>query len=134
MLGYLLPEELNAILQRCKKNRTCVGDEILLELGESHYHLGWFLLQKWHLSPVYQSVLNHFEDADFAGDEKPLINLLSLSQRLSSMLLDDDAVDLDELEILCGKLSLSTAGLARIVDELIENREAVQKLASIMGK
>jgi HD-like signal output (HDOD) protein len=134
VLGYLLPEELNIILQRCKADRSCVGDEVHLQLGETHYHLGCILLQKWHLSPVYQTVLNHFEDADFCGDEKPLINLLILSQSISSMLLDDEAVDVEELEALCEKLSLSTEGLPGIVDELIENRQSIQKLASIMGR
>lgn len=133
VLGYLIPEELNDILQRSEKNHTCAGDEIRSQLEESHYHLGYVLLQKWHLSPVYQSVLNHFEDAEFNGEEKSLINLLSFCQRLSSMLLDDDDVDIGELENLCEKLSLSATGLRGIVDELIENRESIQKLAAIMG-
>ncbi|MDD1621912.1 MAG: HDOD domain-containing protein, partial [Methylococcaceae bacterium] len=133
VLGYLIPEELNAILQRSEKNHTCAGDEIRLQLEESHYHLGYVLLQKWQLSPVYQSVLNHFEDAEFNGEEKPLINLLILSQRLSVMLLDNDDVDISELEKLCKKLSLSTTGLRGVVDELVGNRESIKKLAAIMG-
>jgi HD-like signal output (HDOD) protein len=133
VLGYLIPEELNVILQRSEKNHTGAGDEIQLQLEESHYHLGYVLLQKWQLSPVYQAVLNHFDDAEFSGEEKPLINLLRLSHRLSSMLLNDDGVDMGELERLCEKLSLSTTGLSGTVDELIENRESIQKLAAIMG-
>ncbi len=91
VLGYLIPEKLDVILQRSKKNRTSVGEE------------------------------------------KPLINLLKLSQHLSSMLLDDKFVDMDELGILGKQLLLSDADLPRIVDELIERRESIQKLASILG-
>lgn len=133
VLGYLAPEELDAILAHAKINHTCAGDEIRLQLGESHYHLGYFLLQKWHLSPVYLAVLHHFDNPDFDGEERPLINLLKLSQRLSSMLLDDGDIDMEQLESLCEQLSLSTSGLSRVVDELFESRGAVQKLASIMG-
>lgn len=133
VLGYLIPEELDEILQHCKINRSCAGDEVRLQLGESHYHLGYFLLQKWHLSPVYLAVLKHFEDPDFDGEEKSLIDLLKLGQRLSSMLLDDEAIEFEQLENFCDELSLSSSGLPRIIDELVESREAVQKLASIMG-
>lgn len=133
VLAYLLPDDMNGILQRSYKNRTSVGEEIRLQLGENHYRLGYFLLQKWQLSSVYQNVLNHFEDADFCGAEKPLIDLLKHSQHLSSRLLNQDVADIDALEELSSKLSVPTAELRRIVEELIENRESIQKLACIMG-
>lgn len=133
VLGYLMPEQLNDILLRSNKNHSCVGEEIRLQLGESHFQLGCILLQKWQLSPVYQSVLNNFESPGFIGEERPLINILILSQHLSSMLLDDENVDFQRLEALCEKLSLSTTGLTALVNKLIENRENIQKLASIIG-
>jgi HD-like signal output (HDOD) protein len=133
ILGYLVPEELNEFLQRCEKNRTLVGREIKLQLGKSHFHLGQILLQKWQLPTVYQSVLNHFEDDEFTGEERVLINVLVISQRLSSMLLDDDNVDLAQLLKLGEKLELSTADLPAIVDKLLEDREKFQKLAAIIG-
>ncbi len=132
VLAYLMPAELDVILQCSKNNRTSVGEEIRLQLGETYYRLGYFLLQKWQLSPVYQTVLNHFEDTDFYGEEKSLINVLRVSRRMSSMLLDD-GVDMDQLENLCKQLSLSTADLPRIVDELTKRRESIRNLASIMG-
>ncbi len=133
ILGYLMPEELNGLLHRCEKNRTPVGQEIKLQFGKSHFHLGLILLQKWQLPVIYQTVLNHFEDAEFTGDERVLINLLVISQRLSSMLLDDDNVDLEHLLKLGEKLALSTIGLPAIVDKLLEDREKFQKLAGIIG-
>lgn len=132
ILGFLVPEELDAILQRCKIQHAGVSEEIRSQLHESHYHLGYFLTQKWQLSPLYQSVLNHYEDADFDGEEKPLIGLLKLSQRLSAMVLDD-SIDMTELAMLGEKQALSTSGLPKILEDLIASRESFRKLASIMG-
>lgn len=133
VLAYLMPADLDIVLQCSKKNRTSVSEEIRQQLGDTHYKLGYLLLQKWQLSSVYQGVLNHFDDADFGGEEKPLIDLLKLSQRLSSMLLDDEVIDIDELKNFSKKLSLSSDGLLGIVEDLVESRESIQKLASIMG-
>jgi len=133
VLGFLIPEEMNAIFLESKKNQICVGDTIKQNLGNSHYHFGFLLLQKWQLSPVYLAVLNHFEDPDFSGEERPLINLLTLCHTISSSLMDHKSVDMVELESLRVKLSLSNSGLEALIEELIENRENIQKLASIMG-
>lgn len=136
VIGFLEPEKLSEILQSCQKNHSAIGEAIHGELGESHFRFGALLLQKWQLSPVCQSVLNHFEDPDFSGDERQLINLLWLCRRLSAALLEADAEagNFSELEALCESLSLPAAELPRIIQELIENRDNVQQLAAIMSK
>ncbi|MGZ4959332.1 MAG: HDOD domain-containing protein [Methylomonas sp.] len=133
VLAYLMPDDMDIILQRSHKNGVGVSEVIRRKLGETHYRVGYFLLQKWQLSSVYQSVLSHFEDSDFCGEERPLIDLLKLSQYLSSRLLSEDAVDIEALEEWSNKLSLPTAELRKIVEKLIESRENIQKLAYILG-
>jgi HD-like signal output (HDOD) protein len=133
VLGYLAPQELNEIFQRSLQNQSFVSEEIRRHLGLSHYHLGSFLLQKWQLSPIYHLVLHYFEDPGFTSEEKPLINLLVLSQELSFILLHNDEVDLLEVETLCKNLSLSTADLPKIVEQLIDKRESISNLAAVLG-
>ena len=133
VLAFLMPKELNDILNRSNMNGTRAGDEIRLELGASHFRVGFVLMQKWQVSPTYQTILNYFEDPDFNGEERPLINILTLSQHVSHMLLDKNQVDFVQLEEICEQLSLSQTNLPRIVDELIENRQNIQKLATILG-
>ena len=133
ILGYLTPQELNEIFQRSVQNQSFVSEEIRLHLGISHYLLGGYLLQKWQLSPMFPLVLNHFEDPDFSGEERPLINLLNLSQQLSYILLHNEEVDLIEIEALGKNLSLSTTDLPKIINQLIEKKEGIENLASALG-
>jgi HD-like signal output (HDOD) protein len=133
ILGYLTPQELNEIFQRSLQNQSFISEEIHQHLGISHYLLGSYLLQKRQLSPMFPLVLNHFEDPDFSGEERPLINLLNLSQQLSFMLLHNDEVDLVEIETIGKNLALSTVDFPRIVAQLIEKRESIGNLAAVLG-
>ena len=133
ILGYLAPQELNEIFQRSLQNQSFVREEIHQHLGISHYLLGSYLLQKWQLSPVFPLILNHFADPDFSGEERPLINLLNLSQQLSFMLLHNDEVDLVTVETLCKNLSLSTTDLPNIITQLTDKRENIGNLAAVLG-
>ena len=133
ILGYLSPQELSEIIQRSLQNQSFVSEEIRQHLGISHFHLGSYLLQKWQLSPMFPLILNHFEDPDFSGPEKPFINLLNFSQQLSYRLLHKDEVDLVEIESLGKNLALSTTNLPRIVDQLLEKRESIENLAAALG-
>ena len=82
---------------------------------------------------MFPLILNHFEDPDFSGPEKPFINLLNFSQQLSYRLLHKDEVDLVEIESLGKNLALSTTNLPRIVDQLLEKRESIENLAAALG-
>ncbi|WP_347986307.1 HDOD domain-containing protein [Methylomonas sp. AM2-LC] len=134
VLAYLLPEEMDSIISHSKRQSIPVTAEIETRLGDSHYIMGYHLLAKWQLPLVLQTVVKFYNDPDFHGEERELINLLKLSQRLSAMLLNKNAVDLDELHAIGEDLAISTAGLAAIVDFLSENRENIQTLADIIGK
>lgn len=132
ILAYLMPTELSELFERGKSKELSIRNLIVQELGGSHYHFGHFLLQKWQLPAIYQSVLFSFEDNNYEGETKPLINILLVSQQLSSMLMDTNNFDIAILKQTCEILSIATHGLEKIVDDIFENRENFQKLASIM--
>jgi HD-like signal output (HDOD) protein len=133
VLAYLLPDDLNIILQRHKAHNIPVSREIRSRLGMSHYRLGFFLLQRWQLPPMYPIVLKHMENPEFNGAERSLINCLRMSKALSAQLLQADSVDYIALEALSADCALPALDLAQLVDELIQSREKLQNLAAMMG-
>lgn len=133
VMGYLLPEELNTILVRCKKNNLSISNEIARDLGQSYFHLGFSLLQKWHLSILYQNILNYFDDKAYQGEEADLILLLKASQKISGMLLNDDEISLTDIEELAEAISIPVNDLSEMISILSENKHEIQNLAQIMG-
>ncbi|MGD0960957.1 MAG: HDOD domain-containing protein [Methylomonas sp.] len=133
VLAYLMPAELDAIIHESRKQGCKVNVIIIREIGESHHYIGYILMHKWQLPALYQNVLKSFEDGDSRGEEHLLINLLKLSQRISSMLLDKREADIAELEQLGLELSVPTAGLAAIIEFLTDNHENIENLADIIG-
>lgn len=133
VLAYLIPEDLNAVLQRCKKNQTAVGEEVCLQFGKSHYFFGALLLEKWQLPEVYVSVLSQFDELEGQEGVQPLIKQLLISDHLSFMLLGSSGIDADAIESWVVEWSPDVPGLSNIVDELVENCGNIEKLAAIMG-
>ena len=134
VLAYLAPEELNPILFRSQqKTPFSVSKEIIKHLGLSHYQIGYQLIMKWHLSPVYQAVLNSYE-ADYSSeDSSSMITLLKISQLLSSFLLDHKEFEPVEFEVLAEKASLSVDSINQVFHELLEKQQNIEQLASIMA-
>lgn len=133
VLAFLTPAKLNGIMFRCQTQKNCISKAIRDQLGESHFKFAFILLQKWQLSATYLSVFNHFEDRNFNGEERDLIKILTVSQMISSTIADNDELDLTELTQYCEKLSLPSAGLSDIIDDLIEKRQDIELLASVLG-
>ncbi len=134
VLAFLVPDQLNLVLLRCKQNQSLrLGDEIVRQLELSHYQLGYELLQKWHLSPVFQALLHHYEAENLTGDEEQLTNLLHASQKISSMVLANKAVDPVELELIADRALLSADSVTMVFNDLLETKQDIQKLALIMG-
>ena len=78
VLSYLMPDKLNDILSDCKNHSVAVNRAIGEKIGVSHYQIGFFLFNRWHLPELYQTVLQQYENAEFAGVERSLINLLQI--------------------------------------------------------
>lgn len=133
VMAYLYPEDLQSVLLRAQSQRLAVSEEILRKFGQSHFQLGHALLQSWGLSPVYQTVLSHYEDQVFLGEERSIIQVLRAGQVLSSMLLDDEIADLSELARVAEQSCLPVDSLAEVFAELVDNKQDMEKLALIMG-
>lgn len=132
VLAYLMPDDLNGIFLASKKDQLTVSEEIVRRLGQSHFQLGYLLLNKWQLPLLYQTVLQHYDDDQFSGPEQPLLTLLRICRRLSAVLVAGKAIDTLEFEEVCRQLDLPMASLNELVEQLSENKEAIQNLASIM--
>lgn len=133
VMAYLIPDDLNDILLACKKSQQTVSEEIARQLGQSHFQLGYLLLYKWQLPALYQTVLRHFDDDQFSGPEQSLLTLLRICRRLSACLAAGKTIDTLDFEPACRQLELPMASLNELIGQLSENKEAIQKLASIMG-
>ncbi|WFP51538.1 HDOD domain-containing protein [Methylomonas sp. EFPC3] len=132
-LGFLLPEQLNAILEKCKTSGEAVGDEIAREFGLSHYQFGYVLLNRWQLPVVYQTVLANFRQPNFSGPERPLLVLLGLSRQLSARIYSGTAVNSGVVDAACREIELSEPAIENLVDWLAQNKQALESLAGVMG-
>ncbi len=133
VLGYLCPEALDAIFTDCKQNRISVRGEIARRMGQSHFQLGYFLLNKWHLPELYQLVLQNYENQEFVGPEQALLILLRISQRLSAAVVVDNTINSVEFDADCRSIQVGIDHLNILAEQLMEHKTAIQKLASIMG-
>lgn len=136
--AFLFPDELNAILFRCQQpDQVKVGDEVIARLGFSHYELGYQLMRKWQLSRVNQDVLQHYLNPEQAGEEQQMIQILQVSQYLSSILVDGGPVDTEAasqmFQACASKSALSVDSIASVFNEIYENKQNIQQLAQIMG-
>lgn len=133
VLGFMLPDRLNAMLIKCNAAGEAIGDEIVRQLGHSHYQLGYVLLNKWQLPAVYQMVLGNYRQLDFAGSERPLLVLLRLSRQLSGFIGSGTSIDQTAMTAACQELELSAAAIENVIEWLGENKQALDSLAGIMG-
>lgn len=132
VLAYLMPDELNDIFLASKIEQLAVGEEIVHRLGQSHFQLGYLLLNKWQLPLFYQTVLQQYDDDQFSGPEQSLLTLLRICRRLSACLVSGKTVDTQGFESGCRQIDLPMARLDELVEQLSDSKEAMQKLASIM--
>lgn len=133
ILAFLFPEDMDAIFERCRRQSLAVGEEISREFGMSHYQVGHHLLQKWHLATVYQSVIGQFDASTTIDDEMELVPLLKASQWISGLVLDNRAMDTDQLARLANAASMPVESMVEVIEEMMANKQDIKKLASIMG-
>jgi HD-like signal output (HDOD) protein len=133
VLAYLCPEALDAIFTDCKQSRISVRDEIARRMGQSHFQLGYFLLNKWHLPELYQFVLQNYENQEFVGSEQPLLILLRISRRLSAAVIAGNTINSVEFDADCRSIQVGIDHVYTLAEQLMEHKTAIQKLASIMG-
>lgn len=133
VLGYIMPDQLNNILQENQKNQIIIHEEISKQFGQSHFQLGAVLLKKWQLPELYQTVLHQFEHHEFDGPEKPLLTLLQLCQRLSAIMANGEEPEITSFEDDCHAIDLSLEKLTILIEQMIANHQAIQQLAFIMG-
>jgi HD-like signal output (HDOD) protein len=133
VLAYIFPEELDAIITQSKTQGVSVDSEIKRHFGKSQRYVGCYLLSKWQLPEIYPAILKLYAEAEYSGEERELINLLSLGQRISALLLDKPDFETDELLNLAEPLAISPESISFVISYLIDNRENIQSLADIIG-
>ncbi len=129
---FLFPKEMNEVFLDCEESQESVVSGIQRKFGENPYKLGFQLLNNWGLPDVYQIVLREYDSPDYFGEERKLIMLLQLSQSLSKMIHKDTIVVVSEFDSMLGELSLSADRLSTVVNEIIESRQEIQELATII--
>jgi len=129
---FLFPKDMNEVFLDCEKSQESVISGIQQKFGENPYKLGFQLLNNWGLPDIYQVVLREYDSPDYFGEERMLIMLLQLSESLSKVIHKDTIVEVSEFDSMLGELSLSADKLTAVVDEIIESRQEIQELATII--
>ncbi len=130
---YIAPKEMDKIFNLCDKDDQCINEAIVSYLGGDHYYFGFQLLQRWHLPEIYQLSLKEFCNNDYSGLKKPLLGILRLSQRLTVPIMNDEEPDLSEYQNELTELPWLKSKFDEIVEEVIENKQEIQGLASIVS-
>ncbi|WP_305907729.1 HDOD domain-containing protein [Methylomarinum sp. Ch1-1] len=130
---FLFPESMNDIFGRSDKSIHYVHENIRHSFGVTHYRLGYLLLNKWRLPPVYQAVLKEFDNPGYRGKVAQLIELIKLSQALTITINSDAPFTLSDYQVALDRLSLSAEDLIAAIDEVKEHKNNIRELAAIIS-
>jgi len=133
VIAYLFPQELGPLLANEQRDYLTLSDEINRQLGLSHYQVAYMLLNKWQLPDVYQMILRRFEDPDLTGDDAEPIHILRASQRMCCLLIEEGCAEPERLEQIAWESFIAKDAIASVYAELVDKKEAIQKLADAMG-
>ncbi|MGZ8163492.1 MAG: HDOD domain-containing protein [Methylobacter sp.] len=132
---YLLPEEANLILLNSQKNSTSVSREMTCLIGKNQYELGGLLLAHWHLPSTYVTAIKEFKNSGYCGEEKKMIDLLSLCFALAKKILSDQHEELPPLIKKLESFGLSAAGVQQVINQVFARKDNIYAAAlAITGK
>jgi HD-like signal output (HDOD) protein len=132
---YLLPEEANLILLNSQKNSTSVSREMTCLIGKNQYELGGLLLAHWHLPSIYVTAIKEFKNSGYSGEEKKMIDLLSLCFALAKKILSDQHEELPPLIKKLESFGLSAAGVQQVINQVFARKDNIYAAAlAITGK
>jgi HD-like signal output (HDOD) protein len=133
VMAYLVPTELNEVFLSCQKNHDSICAQIEQHIGQSHFHLGFSLLQKWHLPQVYQIVLEQFENADYSGEALALMTVLRVTHQLVGAIMNREQLsDSDQAEF-ARVLGIDNDQFVSLIAGIAESKESIRHLAQAMG-
>ena len=132
VVAYLCPQDLDDILSSDSKSYSRIANEIFQQFGQSHYQMGYRLLNRWNLPEVYQSLLLNHESNSSADSLAILSQCLRISQKICYLILDEEW---DEMQIaaIAEQSSLPLEVISKIFYELVENKDNIQQLAAVLG-
>ena len=130
---FVCPDQLNEVFSKTDRIEGSVINELLTQIGENQYEIGAFLLEKWKLPSIYQTVLKQFRQTDFDGEEKKLLELIELSHWVAVYIVENKVDEIPDFSKSLKKLSLSDDFFTQVVDNIIENKENIQGLAAMIS-
>ncbi len=130
---FVYPNELNKVFSKADRVEGSVINELSIEIGKNQYEVGAFLLEKWKLPVIYQTVLKQFRQTDFDGEEKALLELIELCHWVAVYIVENKIDEMPDFSKSLKKLSLSDDFFAQVVDNIIENKENIQGLATVIS-
>lgn len=133
VMAYLFPEELDEVLSTESKSYLAINEALSLQLGLSHYQIGYLLLNKWQLPDIYQDVLRRFDEVDWTGYSARLLSILRASQQICCALLEGHGKDDDQLELIADAAELSLELVRKVFYEIRDSQENIEKLARVLG-
>jgi HD-like signal output (HDOD) protein len=128
-LVHLYPADMKQVFGRLEQEPGLVAAE-RLRLGADHLQVGGWLGRKWHLPAFAVAAIEHHRDASYAGEYRPLVQLIGFcAQWASSLQRDDDTADLSVLTAL----GIPPAEAESVLGDMLAKREEIALLAKLLA-
>ncbi len=126
---HISPAILNEVFSKTEEGKSSVSEQMHLSFGITQYEMGGMLLERWKLPEVYQTAVKQFQQADYEGEEKVLLDLLYLSHGLAKLIVSDEKIDSAVYSDVLNRFSLSARFLDNIISDVIESKEKISEMA-----
>ncbi len=131
---YINPEKINDIFEMSDRLESSVSKQMYQQLGLTQYQLGGILLEKWKLPEIYHTTVKEFRQPDFKGQEMGLIKLLELCHWVGYCIVTDKHEDMPDFSDLLNSLSLNKDTFENVVIDIINNKDNISELASVISE
>ncbi len=128
-LVHLYPADMTQVFGHLEQEPGLVAAE-RTQLGADHLQVGGWLGRKWHLPAFVVAAIEHHRDASYAGEYRPLVQLIGFcAQWASGLQRDEDAADLSVLTAL----GIPPAEAESVLGEMLARREEIALLAQLLA-
>jgi HD-like signal output (HDOD) protein len=130
---YLLPEQTNQVFINAENNASSIATEMSELIGEDQFSLGGLLLQHWHLPVMYCTAVKEFNNTDYQGDARKMLDLLKLCAVMAQKIRSEQYDDLSPLIHDVQSFGLSAQQAQSVIDTILAKKEAIYTTALTIG-
>ncbi len=127
----LLPAQTSRVLRMSSDSELTLNALCKQELGIGITDIGGFLAHKWRLPAALADVMSNYDNGDYQGEHRSLVDVVSISVEIVAALSRDINVDLQEATRLGQLLDTQQAGA--VGDSLTRAHQSITQVSSAMA-